>query len=639
MSKIAFLMAIHCHQPVGNFDGIFEHAYNKSYLPFIEVLERFPRIRLSLHYTGPLLDWLIRNRPDFIERLRNLAKDGRVEILSGGYYEPILTLLREEDAVGQIKMMNGFVKDKFLQSPQGMWLAERIWEPKLPDILSKAGMRFTIVDDSHFASVGWDVESLSGYYACEDNGNMAYVFPTSEKLRYFMPFKLPHETIDYMRQKYESGFKALTFGDDGEKFGLWPGTFQWVYNEKWLEKFFQLLVENETWLQTHTFSEYIAHNPVSGHIYIPCVSYREMMEWSGGYYRNFLVKYPESNRMHKRMVWASKKLSSSDNAEAKRHLYMSQCNCGYWHGVFGGLYLNHLRSAIYRNVILAEKNAGVLPSGLIKQDINCDGIEEAVIASEKMALFVGKDGQVFEWDLFDRAINISNVLSRKYEKYHEKVLKGCQTGPDNSQPRDENSIPSIHDMDSSNIKNPNILKYDAYLRDSFRVVLLSSVKAGDIYAHRHVLAWPKEVCVSARDSAVFAQEKYILEDSKEVWVKKLIYFISGGEVRCSVDIESQLVAAHSVGFEMNYSLYCPAFSKTKKFHGPETEYWFNDEWYGINILHRLSEPARLYAYPVETVSDSEQGIESTFQGSCMFFVFDKKVNGSGFHFDVDIRIE
>ena len=59
MSKIAFLMAIHCHQPVGNFDGIFEHAYNRSYLPFIEVLERFPRIRLSLHYTGPLLDWLI----------------------------------------------------------------------------------------------------------------------------------------------------------------------------------------------------------------------------------------------------------------------------------------------------------------------------------------------------------------------------------------------------------------------------------------------------------------------------------------------------------------------------------------------------------------------------------------------------
>ncbi len=36
------IMVLHCHQPVGNFDGVFEEAYNKSYLPFVQALEKHP---------------------------------------------------------------------------------------------------------------------------------------------------------------------------------------------------------------------------------------------------------------------------------------------------------------------------------------------------------------------------------------------------------------------------------------------------------------------------------------------------------------------------------------------------------------------------------------------------------------------
>ena len=40
MDKINFLMGLHCHQPVDNFERIFEEAYTKSYEPFLGVLER-----------------------------------------------------------------------------------------------------------------------------------------------------------------------------------------------------------------------------------------------------------------------------------------------------------------------------------------------------------------------------------------------------------------------------------------------------------------------------------------------------------------------------------------------------------------------------------------------------------------------
>ena len=72
----------------------------------------------------------------------------------------------------------------------------------------------------------------------------------------------------------------------------------------------------------------------------------------GGYFKNFLRKYPEANHMQKRMLYVSKNVGNDLNA--KLLLWKGQCSCAYWHGIFGGLYLPHLREAIYKNLIEAE---------------------------------------------------------------------------------------------------------------------------------------------------------------------------------------------------------------------------------------------------------------------------------------------
>ena len=74
MKKLYLGLAIHNHQPGDNFVHVFELAYKQSYLPLIEALERHPGVRISLHYSGCLLDWLIENRPDFLERIAALVK-------------------------------------------------------------------------------------------------------------------------------------------------------------------------------------------------------------------------------------------------------------------------------------------------------------------------------------------------------------------------------------------------------------------------------------------------------------------------------------------------------------------------------------------------------------------------------------
>jgi alpha-amylase len=169
-------LLLHNHQPVGNFPWVFQQVYEDAYLPMIEALERHPGIRLSLHYTGSLLDWLAEVQPTFPQRINQLVQRKQVEIVGGGYYEPILPSIPDSDKIAQIRLLSEQLKRIFGVTPEGMWLAERVWEPALAGILHKADIEWTILDDIHFKNVGLDDHDLYGYYATEDQGSIMKVY-------------------------------------------------------------------------------------------------------------------------------------------------------------------------------------------------------------------------------------------------------------------------------------------------------------------------------------------------------------------------------------------------------------------------------------------------------------------------------
>ncbi len=154
--RISLALALHNHQPVGNFGWVIEEVYRRSYEPLLAALERHPRIRLALHYTGPLLDWLAAERPEFLDRLRALVGGGRVELMGGGYYEPVLASLPEADRLAQLRLMGDAIERIGGRRPTGAWLAERVWEPDLPVALVDGGYRWTILDDAHFRAASID---------------------------------------------------------------------------------------------------------------------------------------------------------------------------------------------------------------------------------------------------------------------------------------------------------------------------------------------------------------------------------------------------------------------------------------------------------------------------------------------------
>ncbi len=693
MKKINFAMGIHSHQPVGNFDFVFEEAYQKAYLPFLRVLEKFPQIKLAQHYSGILFEWIEKYHPDFIPRLQKMVARGQVEMMTGGFYEPILIAIPDSDKIGQIRALSEYVKQKTDYDATGIWLAERVWEPDLPEPLHAAGIQYTVIDDAHFKYAGLREPQLYGYYLTEHQGAAIKIFPISEKLRYTMPFRPPEETLEYLRSiASEDGTRLIVFADDGEKFGVWPHTYEQCYEYGWLEQFFRLLVENSDWINLLTFSEALQNLPPLGRVYLPTASYREMMEWAmpaqtihkfedfekwlkehhmpsenkvfvhGGFWRNFLAKYPESNNLHKRMLRGSRRLQalkakekSANFQSATQHVYASQCNCPYWHGIFGGLYLPNLRFPIYQNLIQAdvemdkiERSPNEQKEGWITcelTDFDTDGYEELIVESDRMNLFFSlrNGGSLFELDLKSKAINLVDTMTRREEGYHRKLWEAIAEKAHAPKPGE---VASIHDMVLMKEENLHqYLHYDWYRRSSLLdhflhpSVMLEAFQKADYGEQGDFVNQPYEVHTAKKGKSLLIS----LQRHGHVWI---------GDRFIPIDVRKDLlVSPKKDTLQVEYTISNRDNEVAELWFGSESafalmagnapdRYYFSkdtpiddsklassgvlenirhiglcDEWLGLKIQIQWDQLATLWRFPIETVSMSEAGFERVYQCS------------------------
>ena len=140
MKTVNFCFATHNHQPIGNFDYVIEEAYEKSYLPFFTLAKKFD-LRFATHFSGILLEWLGSHHREHLGLLKELVQKKQLEIISGGFYEPILAVFPERDQHAQIKKLSSLVESIFSTKPRGLWLAERIWEQQLVSPLFDSGIQ------------------------------------------------------------------------------------------------------------------------------------------------------------------------------------------------------------------------------------------------------------------------------------------------------------------------------------------------------------------------------------------------------------------------------------------------------------------------------------------------------------------
>lgn len=676
-NNIRLCLVLHNHQPIGNFDEVFEQAYRDSYEPFLDVFEDYEDLRISLHTSGPLMEWLGQHHANYLDRLSALVAAGRIEIIGGAFYEPILTMIPSRDRVGQITSYTKWLESRLDAEVRGIWVPERVWEQMLTSDLNQANIQYTVLDDFHFRNAGLTEDQLFGYYVTEDDGHTVSIFPGSEQLRYHIPFRDPEDTINYLRAAAERYPNAIAvFGDDGEKFGSWPETKQHCYDDGWLRRFFDALAANRDWLSTTTLAEAIDHVPPVGRIYLPDASYREMTEWAlpvgqqlayegiardfehddrwprilpflrGGFWRNFKVKYPEANEMYSRMMMVSRRIEQAeqDGVEgedfywARRELYRGQCNCSYWHGAFGGIYLPHLRGAVYNHLIAAEnlvdKATGRTDAYVeaTVDDYNFDAHKEVCLANDRLVALLAPaaGGQMYELDVRAICHNLLATLTRRPEAYHRKVVAGADAHQDD--------CASIHDRVV--FKQEGLdrqLQYDKHSRKSLvdhfydNDVSIEALRSGEAMERGDFARGLYEARVGRKPDRI--QVRMVrqgnawgipLRITKGVTAEaggstlKLAYLIEG------IPPDEEL----HFGVEFNFA-GLPSGADDRYFYHAEGEQLGDlgakldvcevedlglvDEWLGIDVRLTANRPTGFWTFPVETISQSEGGIELVHQ--------------------------
>ena len=701
MSQLRLALVIHNHQPIGNFDDIFEQAYQDSYKPFLDLLAEFPSLAITLHNSGSLLEWLVEHRPEYLDQIRELADRGQIEIIGGPFYEPILASIPQRDRIGQIQQYSKYLENLFGQPVRGMWVPERVWEQSFARDIVDAGIEYTVLDDSHFRSAGHTPDELTSHFLTEDEGRLLQIFPVSEPLRYAIPFDDVHKSIEILHEQFERNPNSVAvFGDDGEKFGTWPGTKEAVFEEGWLRNFFQLLEDSGEWLKVATMAECVENLMPAGRTYLPDSSYREMTEWvlpadrqkvllslrkdkekndpdwpelsnfvRGGCWRNFRNKYPEANEMYARMLGISERLEKLTNAsidreyadqlsEARTALYRGQCNCSYWHGAFGGLYLPHLRHAVYTHFIAAdtilekvERSMKSSTNGVVgaspdrwveveSKDFNLDARPEVRVAGDRLAAYFSPavGGHLYELDIRAIRHNLLATLNRRPEIYHEAIRQAAK--PDSNG----------DDLNAANIqgeikcKQENLdqkIAYDNWPRKALVDHFLQpGLSLEDFQAGKgHVSDFHSGVYQSLlkrsreRVEACFARRAPLASYSVQITKSVSLETAKGASLQIRYDLEDL-----PVGMPIHFAV---EFNLAGLPGGADDRYYYDhtgqrqgrldetlnqphceriglvDEWLGVDVSLEFPMPCSCWAFPIETVSQSEGGFETVQQACCV----------------------
>lgn len=665
--SISLLLGVHAHQPVGNFTQVLDDAHMRCYGPFLRVLHRYPDFKFAFHVSGWLLDYMLQNYPDDMRLLKEMVLRGQTELVGAGYTEPVLAVIPEADRLGQLQLMSDRLEKTLGQRPQGAWLTERVWEATVVPSLADSGIQYSTVDDYHFLCTGKRVDELDGFFTTEENGRQLDLFPISEALRYRLPFSPAHEVVSYLESlAKEEGDPAAIYFDDIEKFGIWPETFNWVYERGWLTQFIEGVLASGI-IKTERYCDYHARTKTRGVVYLPTTSYIEMNEWTlpvpaahhyadlvqasksagqfehsksflrGGIWKNFLMRYPESNWMHKRMLSLSKRLHAlpkKQQTQAMRDaLYEAQANDAYWHGLFGGLYLPHLRRAIYNAIVKLEGLLDAVDQREPKYsvDLDLDGDDEIFLQNGILQAVIRQDGSaaLCEFDAYRLNHNFADTLSMPHEHYHRKV---------HAHPSAEHQGEGIANPHERVSLKHEITPQDLVIDEKQKLMFMDAWIGGETVSH------PNYVC-NTRGGRTRREEfeaplgagrigkTLVLEKSK----LKVVYQLDGigeGRLRITVNLTMPSCDGPAGRFRSGEEIL-GGFGQPLHLEAMQ-QLWLEDAVLGGKLNLSVSHPVTLWSQPCFSVSQSEAGFEKIMQAVTLVFEFATTSTDATLEFSIEV---
>ncbi|MDR2072980.1 MAG: DUF1925 domain-containing protein, partial [Spirochaetaceae bacterium] len=411
--KISLILGSHAHVSPAMGEEDFEDLYRNKLKPFITALNQHTKIQAVLHYSGPLLCKLEQKKPELFLLIKELVARKRIELLGGGFYEPLLPFLPSADKIGQIEMFTTYVRKNFGRKPQGCWLVRDGWDQSLVGVLNTCGMAYTFLDEEQFFAAGCTGRSLFRPVFTEDQGKLLAVFPVFSSLASMGTKGAPELLRGISKPALVTVFPEFP-----------PGR-----GEGAVERFFAEL------------SEFLAEKgeielTTPGKVYRSCGSLsRVYFPPSSGRYRDGLIRFEEANDLYSKVFFVHNQINQlrgdkSRKRSAREELWKAQCVEALSFGHRGDVGAPAVRKYSYRAILASERitREKEFKPSLLAFDFNLNSTPEYLFQDKNINCYVRTRGAaVFEFDHLPRGWNYLDTFSggaRRRCAFMDRILPG-----------------------------------------------------------------------------------------------------------------------------------------------------------------------------------------------------------------------
>lgn len=431
-------------------DSLYKAAYEKIYKPLGTLLFANPNLKFSFYFTGTQIEFLKKHNSEFLELLKDLLSKKQIEIIGGGYYNPIFPVLFPLDRSGQIEKLSLSIRQNFGRRPRGMKLFADSWDPSMISVLNDFNMDYVLLENSLLPPA----KQLFLPVVMSDRGKTTTVLPVYNEFA----AKKDESAKAYFERILNSFEKLLSLESypDGNPDSSPERVVAIPFNDKtiepfldssWFKEFFALVSESEllnfSLPQTsirlcHNFIQGYVHAGISESIARWCFTPYESVEVNDGYPTNiydYLQTYSASRLLYDRMIHVSLLLNQCRGDKmrknaAREKLWAAQSGDAYICRSPSELAAFAARQNAYKNLTEAEKlvrECSDFKESVISYDYNGDGFKEYICHLEKYNVCITPSGgTIFELDVMKAGGNYADNFSRikKFDGIDDNYFRG-----------------------------------------------------------------------------------------------------------------------------------------------------------------------------------------------------------------------
>ena len=380
---------------------ILERALAEAYKPILTYLYKHPQVNMHLYLSGWTYEWFETNHPEVNMLIADLCKKDQLELLTGGFNQPVFQIISGKDRSTQIEEMTTFIRKRFAKRPRTAWIYNQIWNPSLISALDTCSVERVLISTTERLS---EVQGAIEPFVMQEMGKTIEIFPTFEPVNKLV-FQLAGGALTY--RQFSESLSKISCTPPSDVCTIMINLDQLLEAQSFnasMPSVLDVFVQIAEHLSSDGSQTILLGSGASS----PC-PYRGYLAagWYGndssivdiGTFNQMFIKYPELNQLYGKLLYVTdlKRLYRKNKESKKRiGLLLEKAMIGspFILDSTGGCYRSSYRKYIHRYLNETERLLAVhedVPYPRIV-DIDFDGYQEHVRVGKNISTVMHPKG-------------------------------------------------------------------------------------------------------------------------------------------------------------------------------------------------------------------------------------------------------